>query len=540
MNKRVFYLVMMSCFLLAGPVSAQKAPGFLKKHVRTHNKASLRHSRQISSVFDLPALPVASVSSRTAQEVARPTTVYREDNSGQKWKYECTYDTYGHVASVKLYEWNSEQETYTLRGSVEREYHRLPNGEFVITKAESEYLWNAEHPDKHRHTAAYDSKGMHLWSQGEAYNFEASEWNPVSRTEARIENGVRTAILHDGVVDDRYTFDNKGRLTRYRNNGYTYSEDMTYTWNNNDRLVEVVDSGVEDLNGDGIFDDTYTVTYSNLQIVHNEKYFDPYSLEPFPFGSSSNSDSSEQVSWGNFSIDDYTLHTVYYTMDMNVVENGMEMQAQRRATVNAAKNQIKEEIIVGSIVFRTETTDLPDGYGSYRIISENGGEIDYEESSTYSEYGELLRDYVAEFSVGEGGEKELYFGHEVVYDREYDAQHRPVRTTVSNSMLGENPNASVTYVETYDAWTTVGLPSGIAAPARPAVSLYPNPATDYIVAGNAEQADITISDLSGRVVCRQAAAPNRATVSVAHLPAGVYFVEIRGNGGIAAGKFIKK
>ncbi|MDR0427967.1 MAG: hypothetical protein LBH12_05120, partial [Dysgonamonadaceae bacterium] len=160
---------------------------FLKKHSRTHEKASLRNSRQESNLFAFPGLSGTISNRLAAQQAARPTTIYREDSYGQKSKYECEYDVYGHVVSVRLYEWNNDSETYEFRGASVREYHQLPNGEFVNTKEESEFIWN----EKQRYTAAYDNKGMQLWYQGESFDFNSSTWSVDYRTEARIENGIR-------------------------------------------------------------------------------------------------------------------------------------------------------------------------------------------------------------------------------------------------------------------------------------------------------------------------------------------------------------
>jgi hypothetical protein len=62
---------------------------------------------------------------------------------------------------------------------------------------------------------------------------------------------------------------------------------------------------------------------------------------------------------------------------------------------------------------------------------------------------------------------------------------------------------------------------------RNAVSVYPNPARDELfVEGDCEGLTLFISDLSGRVVKTSKCDPGRA-ISIDHLSAGIYFVELR-------------
>jgi hypothetical protein len=538
MNKKVFYLVVMSCLLFAGQAGAQKTLGFLKKSQKTQSKAPLHSSLAVSKQFVFPTLSGTRLNNLAAQQVSRPTTIYRDEySSGRKLKYECEYDTYGHVTSVKLYVWDDSHNDYIFLGSSENEYLQLPNGEFVPTKVDWEYKYSDEYTEKRKYTASYDSKGMELWSQEEFYDFELSTWNIHNRTEALIENGVRTAILYNGEVDDQYTFDSKGRIIRDNYSDNYYSSEIFYEWNNNDRLIRVVESSTRDSDDDGIADYVASYTYDNIQIVYNEKYFDSYSLTPFTlFDDRINV--WEEISWGDFSIDDYSLHIVYYNLDATVMEDGEEMQGQIRTTVNASQNQIKRETIIGSEVIGSETTYLLDGYGSYRILEEYDDWTN-DRSVTYNEYGELMRESDTGIETDENNEEWLY-GYEYVYDREYDAQNRPVRTTLTSNRFEESSDANVTYEETYDTWTTIELLFDIQETVEPAVLVYPNPATDYIVIDNADKADITISDLSGRIVHRQTAVGNKENIPVASLVQGIYIVTVQANNYTIVNKFIKK
>jgi hypothetical protein len=392
MNKKIFYLAVISCLLFAGQAEAQKFD-FLKKHKRTVDRATLRSSSPMGNLPVFPLLSGTVVNSLAAQQVARPTTVYRElpfdyPEQSESLKYECEYDSYGHITSLKHYEWDGSK--YVFTGSVESEYHRLPSGEFVKIKDGYELRHSEYSQTKGRHTSAYDNRGMLLWRQFESFNFDISTWQVGERTEARIENGVRTAILYNGVVVDSYTFDSKGRIIRYDYDSDYSNSTVSYTWNDNDRIVEAAESGTRDSDGDGFPDDTYAYTYRNIEIAHNEKYFNPYSLSPL------DNDVNEYswLSWGDFSVDDYTLHKVYYNLDATVVEDDMELQGQMRTIVNNSGNQIVQTttIQVGGLETEamTATIDVLDGYGSYRILEESGVDGRYEHLATYTMLGHKL------------------------------------------------------------------------------------------------------------------------------------------------------
>lgn len=511
-------------------------PGFLKKHQKTVAKAALRAPSQTGELPVFQMLSGTRIDNPATQQVARPTTVYREYSSQNKEKYECEYDAYGHITSLISYGWDGSD--YAIQYSIVREYHQLPNGEFVVTKEESEYGSGEYIYRKQRYTSAYDSKGMNLWSQSETFDLSTSEWEVESRIEARLENGIRTAILYNGEVDNRYTFDSKGRITRCDENYYDgTSSSISYTWNDNDRLVEVNESGTGDNNDDGLPDESYTYTYSNIQIVYNERYFDPYSLSPLD--SDYDSDAvglGDYISWGNFSVDDYTLHKVYYNIDA-ALEGGMEIQAQMRTTVYEGGNRIVQTVtLLEAEIAQTETTYVLDGYGSYRILEEYLSPVEeeeYERSVTYNEYGEPVRRYVA------WTEGEEITGSESIYDRERDDLKRPIKTIYSYESFGQSTYTE-SWEETYDAWTTVNLPSGIGETSLSAVSVYPNLVEENIfLSGISGKATVVLSGINGQILLRRNMAGGEA-ISVSHLPAGMYLVSIQSNEKTSTHKFIKK
>ena len=55
-------------------------------------------------------------------------------------------------------------------------------------------------------------------------------------------------------------------------------------------------------------------------------------------------------------------------------------------------------------------------------------------------------------------------------------------------------------------------------------NIYPNPASDFIMIENANQYDVTMYDMSGRVVLEEK--PNDGRINVSHLPDGTYIVSV--------------
>ena len=102
------------------------------------------------------------------------------------------------------------------------------------------------------------------------------------------------------------------------------------------------------------------------------------------------------------------------------------------------------------------------------------------------------------------------------------------------------PTAKIIYAWNYTAsvWAATGgridfyyyeMEDGTTdIPNRPEVSIavFPNPAADsFVISGITENTLVTVTDLSGRTVLQQIVAPNES-VSVSHLPQGIYFVRV--------------
>ena len=72
-------------------------------------------------------------------------------------------------------------------------------------------------------------------------------------------------------------------------------------------------------------------------------------------------------------------------------------------------------------------------------------------------------------------------------------------------------------------------------------SIYPNP-TDHLlmVKCNAELQQLTITDLSGKIVQTVSCAGNETTINLEHCPAGIYLVNIQTDRGSEVSRVVKK
>ncbi len=71
------------------------------------------------------------------------------------------------------------------------------------------------------------------------------------------------------------------------------------------------------------------------------------------------------------------------------------------------------------------------------------------------------------------------------------------------------------------------------------ISVYPNPATDYITISNVQNATISIYNVVGAKVETLNAPANVVSINVADLPEGTYIVRVETENGVASSKFVK-
>lgn len=433
-----------------------------------------------------------------ADPVYLPKVAYR--GTDQQEKIEYTYDRYGHTTSQKTY-YKSGGE-FIPGMTITYEYHQLPNGQFVETKR--------EYSESQRSSAAYDDKGMELWSQMEYYDAENSKWVLDSRTEVVLNAlGIRTGINEYNPetgkmeLSSLFTFDGAGRVTKV-----TWDEDevIRYTWG--DRLDDLTTMEAE-VDGE-------RVKYQNFDIVLNMEYFDPYSLSPTDID-------RNDLGEGLYAWEDYKLQTLLVNADITYGS----MKGTMRVVLDDEGGFTQTITIGGSEMSRIDFKKLANG--GWSEVENAQGERE-EATKEYNKYGALTRYY----DYGSWYEGDEVIPHEEIYNREYDTEGRPTKTTYFS-------NGQEMHVEVYEEWTAID-PTGISEiKVQPSLAIYPNPATDYIVIDNVpEGAMVSISDLSGRTVYKQQAAGVQETISVSSLVNGLYLVTLYTGNDQTVGKFVKK
>ncbi len=93
-----------------------------------------------------------------------------------------------------------------------------------------------------------------------------------------------------------------------------------------------------------------------------------------------------------------------------------------------------------------------------------------------------------------------------------------------------------------DNFTTDDNLSVKGIPTPSAVKIYPNPATDMLyveVADNSVQ-QIAVADVTGKVIANYTVTQKQTAINTSSLPAGMYVLQLAGNGKTASAKFIKK
>ena len=490
-----------------------------------------------------------------------PTTAYRTEDS-KEIKFSYRYDTNGHVISELRY--IKRNGNYILVDSIALEYHKLPNGKFATIKDEAkrrnvmpellgfnEETYEPIYSNEYRYdilshrktTAAYDSKGMQLWTQGE-YK-EGNEWS-TSREEAVLDgNGIRTGIrqYYDGeIVDaDIYTFDAKGRiigqLHKHESLDSKTNSNMTYTWGEDDMIVSCSETI-------RIEEDSYVsldeYLYYNITTVLNKEYFEPYSLNPialddyyggetdiiYPLGRPRPLSFTEMQ---RYAWNDYTLRQWFFNLDASGKTKGNPLTGTRRTVVDNAKGEIT--VIMSADGFERKEVYEKSPYGGYKYTAiENGinkGVIIKE----YNQYGALIKDYRYDYDEYDYGNGYIYTNESTrnkQYDRQYDAQERPVKTIYSHKSKRDDGDEIIVsqFEETYDAWTavTVVIPTSVEAiksDITSTVSVYPNPVTDILYI-KAENPQSKLYDQQGKLLLQT----NKTEIDFSAYPKGIYILDV--------------
>ncbi|MDR0412192.1 MAG: T9SS type A sorting domain-containing protein [Dysgonamonadaceae bacterium] len=446
-----------------------------------------------------------------------PTVAYRGAERNLKIEYK--YDLQGNMTLEQYSYRDAASGKYLPESIVALEYHLLPNGEYATSKREiTMYSKIGSETDimRYRQTFGFDNNGMRLFEKYEYLNPQATQWTQSWGEEAILDqNGIRTGLktwnYETGQleVDPHYSFDNKGRLTKmpYGSDGSGAVSYLHCTWGS--KLNELTDIRID--NG---------TSFTNIVPRINQEYFDAYTLYPMDASKGS-------IGNGIYAWEDYMLHTVFADMDVTL----MGKTGKYACTIDDAKGEWTRTLTLdGQVHSRNTLTRLPNGGWESTEVSANDGNRERKTRIEYNKYGALVHYY----DLGTQSDPDGNFvPEEHFYDREYDSSGRPKKTT-------HRRNGYEEYTETYEDWANVNATVGIREIAQPVASVYPNPATDYIRIGNVEKADIMISDLSGRIVYRQAGVTGGEAIPVASLVKGMYLMTVREGNRTTSNKFIKK
>lgn len=432
--------------------------------------------------------------------VSLPTTAYRTHYQMGNFKVEYTYDDYGHVILEKKY--LQVDNDYILDLTTTYEYHQLPNGNFVKIKEES---------GNSRYTAAYDDNGMQLFEQREVYFGEPHGWRVAERTEAVVDdNGIRIGVREydsENQPDAGFTFDSKGRVIEAsgEEEGDGEDENIVFTWKYTWGADGVISAA-------SYQNESESISFQNITTVLNKEYYNEYSL--FPIGEDDSVYDFTWVDTQKYNWDDYTLQKWFYNADVTL--NGQSGSVQ--TTVNDTEGEITFVLDAPGVEKSTEIYKKLSN-GGWSLIEKGDDETDYETVIEYNEHGALIREYTKDYDYdGEGAVMET--NH--IYNREYDAQGRPVKTTF---LINDTPQ----FEETYDSWVSVIIESSGLEEMNSlsAVSVYPNPAADYItveLTENAKDAFIQLFDSKGVLVLSRPFSEGQ-NISVSHLSNGLYLIK---------------
>ena len=72
------------------------------------------------------------------------------------------------------------------------------------------------------------------------------------------------------------------------------------------------------------------------------------------------------------------------------------------------------------------------------------------------------------------------------------------------------------------------------------ISLYPNPASDKIFLLNLPGGILSVDNIRGQQFLEQEVKEQKTTIDISSLPAGLYFLKLKGEKVVQAGKFIKR
>ncbi len=476
--KYTFTLIAMCLVTMLSAQNYQDVLSILKKQKHSSQLRSASGSEQLRTTITGDMLP---------------TVAYREYTAGSKEKYEYEYDGWKHIVEEKCYRFYSD--SYVLYSTTKRVFFRLSNGEFMKTK-ETVTIRNPLYGETvTEYTAEYTADGMLLWEQ------TVSEYR-YSRTESILnEDGIRVALsrynedTEEMEIDNRFTFDEKGRVI-----SYTDEESDTfnsYTWDEDNKL-----------SGFTTTEDGVVMVFSNVVFVWGEQYINPYSLFPLNNNSVKSEEEALIQQWRINA--DVNMLGVIVSMESSVNDDETEFVT----TFNLSGMELgKETLTIENIdpyPFRKyEKAYVEDGQSTIvaTFIFDNYGLIAYQDFENTS--------------------------NSKVYLNVYDNDGKILSTGL---MLGANSEPN--YTETYEEWTDASLLDIKEFPVSPSLSVYPNPTRGLVNINSAVPVEkIKVFNQAGIMMQQEY---ETSVLNMDNLPAGIYFLQVGTAEGTSVQKVIKK
>lgn len=112
----------------------------------------------------------------------------------------------------------------------------------------------------------------------------------------------------------------------------------------------------------------------------------------------------------------------------------------------------------------------------------------------------------------------------------------------------DNPAQIEILYSTSDEWTpsyfciddiSIDYIDNISENKNLGANIYPNPATDYIIIKNSDNSEISISDVTGKILFKTTSDSDNFKINTSDFKTGIYFVTLKSNNQIYTQKFVK-
>ena len=391
-TKLLFIYVL--CFLFSCGISAQQSQkgwlkiGKAKKTVPIATQSQNTQSAQSRSVEGWQG----------KKAPAQATRIFYYNNGNEKvytHKEYYEYDAYGNVTLIEP----------NINERVIYEYDNKTNGKLLLS--ETHYVW--DYPTQ-------------VWKKTQ---------NAANFTTTLNASGIRTAVNKTGI--EKATFNEKGYVTYIKEN-YLYSygsqqSEMSVTWKDNFPSTISISYREED--------DPYDITeISNITPMYGTENFNPYLIT--------------EDDWDS-NMYDGEDNSFFFNCDATMKEGyGRSINLRIECEHEDATNTFSRTVYIlqgdQKTPYYTEKRTLLDSNGSFRYTYTDHDE-EYRDTLivTCNKYGDIIRQEKIET------EYNYRYSYLDIYDREYDSNGNPQKTTYTRYNNNDNPEE--VWEETYEKRT---------------------------------------------------------------------------------------